>query len=129
MFCFSYVYIHVCIFKSNNTLGKCISVSTFQDSVQNYAVCGTPDLEIIDAPHREWIPGLDYVILGPQPATEHRCGQTDALPKSLSFQIKHLKTSNKFQLKVHSSFGILVHFIFFLNEGLLRLLLRLPLNL
>jgi len=59
-----------------------------------------PDGYIIDAPHREWVPGIDYVILGRQQVVHHTCPNDDNVPKCLSFLIKHLKTGRKLHLKV-----------------------------
>lgn len=71
-----------------------------RDSLLNFALSTEPLNEQFDAPYREWVPGVDYVIIGRQHVEEMMESQQNGTPKYLSFLIKHLKTGRRLILKM-----------------------------
>ncbi|XP_060598794.1 uncharacterized protein LOC132752482 isoform X2 [Ruditapes philippinarum] len=71
-----------------------------RESLQNFALSPCSTVEQLDAPHREWVPGVDYVIIGRQHLEDMVDPNQVYMPKQLSFLIKHLKTGRKLVLKM-----------------------------
>lgn len=65
-----------------------------------HAVIRKPSTETLDAPHREWVPGVDYVIVGRHQSEDFLENSESGLPRHISFLIKHLKTGRRLILKM-----------------------------
>ncbi|KAH3715660.1 ankycorbin-like [Dreissena polymorpha] len=71
-----------------------------RETLQNHALVCETEAPELDAPHREWLPGVDYVIVGSEALECRYIYKTDALPICLVFNIKHLNTGRPLRLKV-----------------------------